>query len=64
VWISLRVGVGLDRMGRDADAERRRDVVDLGFGFNESGFLDSALECEEDRETLPEVKKRLFNCPK
>jgi hypothetical protein len=28
-----RVGVGFERIGREADAARRREVVAFGFGF-------------------------------
>lgn len=52
--IELRVGVGLERMGRDADAARRRGVEALGFGgFSSGGFVAkvrqaiAALDIEE-----------------
>lgn len=32
-WIVPRVGVGLARIGMEAAAVRRREVVVLGFGF-------------------------------
>ena len=35
-WIVLRVGVGFERMGSEAAAERRRGVVALGLGGRES----------------------------
>ena len=32
-WMSPRVGVGFARMGSEAEADRRRGVVDLGLDF-------------------------------
>lgn len=43
-WMTLLVGVGLERMGREAEAARRRGVVDFGFALaSESGFSESVF---------------------
>lgn len=43
--ITPRVGVGLERMGSEAEADRRSGVVSLGFAFaSDSGFSESARE--------------------
>ncbi len=40
-WMTPLVGVGFARMGREADADRRRGVVDLGFALaSERGFSE------------------------
>lgn len=43
-----RVGVGLARIGREADAARRREVVAFGFGFG--GGSD-----EEADDAIPRI---------
>lgn len=42
-WIVLRVGVGFERIGNDAEAARRRGVEALGFRF-----LESSSSMEDD----------------
>lgn len=39
-----RVGVGLTRIGREADAARRRGVVAFGFGFGGGSDDEEAAE--------------------
>jgi hypothetical protein len=48
-WMEPRVGVGFARIGREADAARRRDVVAFGFG------LDGGSDGEAD-EAIPRKK--------
>lgn len=38
-WMSDRVGVGFERMGREAEADRRNGVVDLGLGLGMSSAV-------------------------
>jgi len=57
--ITPRVGVGFERIGNEAEADRRRGVVSLGFAFaSERGFSD----CAED-EGLPEERHRQLYQP-
>ena len=45
--MSERVGVGFERMGREAAAVRRSWVADLGLGFSCSEVEDAGDEEEE-----------------
>ena len=48
--MSLRVGVGLDRMGSDAEAARRRAVDDFGFGLGGSSGGDERRSVKARRK--------------
>ena len=53
-WILLRVGVGLERMGREAAAARRRGVVAFGLG----GFGSAGADANPLKRVGPEVVTR------
>lgn len=55
--MSLRVGVGLERIGKDADAVRRNCVAALGFGFGASGSGTSSLTLLTSVRTCEETSK-------
>ena len=48
--MSERVGVGFERMGREAAAVRRSWVADLGLGFSCSEVEDAGDEEEEAKD--------------
>lgn len=65
VWMSPRVSVGFERIGREAKAVRLKGVVALGFGFNKSGrgWLDACPEVGLELEELARPLLALRNIP-